>query len=196
MEDAKNSKSLTNQTQESQVGATSVNYKFLQDFWISNPECWLQTAEYQYRFQDDETIGSRKPSQFLRDLITVSGNQLTRNIIVHRWLTQLPKIVMVSIRPFISDITNETDLEPIMKHADEVFAFSVESNVCAINQYKDHKKNNRYRSRNNQRYNSKGKYKSNGSWCYNHFKYRNDCTNCLKPDTCQFKSKNVKTGRQ
>ena len=58
-------------------------------------------AERLKQLLDDETIGSRKPNQFLRDLITDAGNQVTRNIIVHRWLTQLPKIVMVSIRPFL-----------------------------------------------------------------------------------------------
>ena len=239
----------------------------LQEFWESNPETWLKTAEYQFRLAGianeetkyyhiasrlpskvaesisdilkfdykkgmydalrdalierytpsstarlhallDEKRGDRKPSKFMRDLINLSQDNFPIDVIIHRWLQNVPPIVAAateeSANALIEQFRKESKydlakMEKTLKQADNIYELiERDRQVVAVKSghanRNNNNNNNRYRNRSNSRSTRSSsrsrQFNPNGTWCRNHFKFRDQCHTCLKPDTCKYRSRN------
>ncbi|OTF81953.1 hypothetical protein BLA29_001144 [Euroglyphus maynei] len=238
----------------------SVSVK-LQEFWETNPETWLKTAEYQFRLAGivneetkyyhiasrlpsnvaqsisdilkfdykagmydllrdalierytpsntarlhallDEKRGDRKPAKFMRDLINLSQNNFPIDVIIHRWLQNVPPIVAAATEEAANTLIEQfqkeskydsSRMEKMLKHADNIYdLIERDRQVLAVKTGHSNRNNNnknRFRSQSRSRRSSSRSRRFNpkGSWCENHFKYREKAYSCLKPDTCKYR---------
>ena len=137
---------------------------------------------------DTEEIGDKTPSQFYHHLKQLSsGVGVTEEIILDRWLQKLPD---QQIRQTLIGLNQSlNDVEKLLSVADAMMEMS-RSNVAATSRYRKQRSRSQDHSRSPSRNRSNRKYDPNGSWCFNHFKYRNETRNCQKPGVCQYKQKN------
>lgn len=144
---------------------------------------------------DEEEINGRHPSQFLRDLLTLAREQVSIDIVLNRWMTKLPKIVVVSVKPLADQIIEQKEkparvalLERMMNQADSISdLISSSSMTTAATSFHRRRRSSVSSNENRRSRKSNRQYNPNGSWCKNHFLYRERARQCGRPEQCTFR---------
>ena len=139
------------------------------------------------------------PSNFFRKLISTSGGALPYELIVQRFKDRLPISMSAAITPMtkkIIRIYGETRTRPTEEENTMLeVADAIQSSQTNVESVSYHNRTSSRRSSvssncsNKSRTGRRGhrRFRPNGSWCKNHFNYRERAWSCGRPDTCKFK---------
>ena len=159
-------------------------------------------------------LGDRKPSELLREMKTLAGDQVSEQIVKQLWLQRLPSnisvILTISSEP-LDNIANMADkIIETYSHNITINSLTSESKIKnnnlfevndLVNQINELKSEVQYlkrsRSRSND-YNRKSRSKSNNNnenrkdkpFCWYHYRFKNNATKCVSPCSFNSNSKN------
>lgn len=159
----------------------------------------MSRSERLEEFLNCDFAGDMKPSELYRGM-QHSGRILkySDEQIYDMWKTKMP----LYIKGPLNFVASKTATNELLQSVDQLWTDNRRNKVssAAVSSSSSKPKQNRAQSHPNkatqqQPRNSQAKYNPNGTWCFNHFKYRDEARKCLKSD-CAFKCKQSGNGRQ
>lgn len=153
-----------------------------------------------------------KPSAFFRRMWAAADGLLAYDVVITRFRERMPQAISNTITPMITVIleahkadstTRPIKLEGAMLEVADLIASSVSVAAVTANNNNNNSKNknnsgqkqNRFQNQNNKNHSqnrgrskSPARFRENGSWCKNHYKYREKTRVCARPGNCSYRS--------
>lgn len=139
------------------------------------------------------------PSVFFRRLLSTANNVLPYDIVLQRFRNRLPNSISIAITPMTNNLSNIFKITGVRPSDEEKTMLEVadaiqpQSSVATVNsgnvpsfRRKNHNQQ-RPRSASRGRSSSTRRFREDGAWCQNHFKFRDDARKCGRPGSCTFR---------